>query len=401
MMCSFSSPCSILAGSPNANQIPAKRGRNDGVFKLSQRKLIIFFILFLLTTSSFAHTPSSSYLFVDQKDQTLSLQWDIALRDLEHVIGLDSNLDANITWQEVQDQQQKMIAYAYSNLVLQRNNLPCELVDNGLQVNKHSDGMYVVLHIQPNCKAQQGALTLDYSLLFIDDPDHRGIVLDRRSGSSDAPYILSPDNHKIDLQEHRSLLKQFLTFVQEGVWHIWIGFDHILFIISLMLPAVLLYKDKQWRAETGIKPASLKLFKMVTAFTIAHSITLSLVTFELISLPSQWVEAVIALSVVFVALNNIKLVITHAQWGVAFLFGLIHGFGFASVLGDLNLGQGSLILSLLGFNIGVEIGQAAILLVLFPIAYQLRKSQLYQIYIFKGGSLLIAILAFIWFYERL
>ena len=365
------------------------------------KRLISFFLFLLLTASAFAHTPSSSYLFIDQKDKILSLQWDIALRDLEHIIGLDSNLDAKITWQEVKEQHQEIIAIAYSHLALRRNNQECPLVDNGLQINKRTDGMYVVLDINANCKAQKGALTIDYSLFFADDPDHRGIVSDRRSGYSDIPYILSPDNNSIDLQENRSLLKQFSTFVQQGIWHIWIGFDHILFIISLMLPAVLVYKNKQWSAATGIKPASWKLFKMVTAFTLAHSITLSLATLNLVSLPSQWVEAVIALSVAFVAINNIKPMITHTQWGIAFLFGLIHGFGFASVLADLNLGQGSLILSLLGFNIGVEIGQAVILLLLFPLAYRLRASSLYQVYIVKGGSLLIAILALFWFYQRL
>ena len=382
------------------------------------RQLIRFLILAWLAFPfyGFAHTPSSSYLFinnaensVENKANDILLQWDIALRDLEYVLGLDKNIDHKITWHEVKEKQTEIVAYAFSNLDIQRNNQSCQLVNiKDIQINTHTDGSYVTLHIQPRCVAKKGVLTVNYSLLFSDDPNHRGIILDQRhpphnrnNKQASNTHIASPDHHQVNLDHHKGSLQNLITFIQQGIWHIWIGLDHILFIVTLMLPAVLLYRNKQWTGVTDFKPALISLFKVVTAFTVAHSITLSLATLEIMTLPSRWVESAIALSVILVAINNVKPVFTHARWSIAFLFGLIHGFGFASVLNDLNLNEGSLLLSLLGFNIGVEIGQGLILLLLFPAAYLLRKTVFYKVTILKGGSIIISVLASFWLIQRL
>jgi len=350
-----------------------------------------------------AHTPSSSYLFINEDAAELQLRWDIALRDLEFVIGLDSNQDQKISWQEVKDKQQEITAYAYSNLSLNRDNKSCQLETINLQVVEHTDGSYAVLKVQPECKASSGLMSVDYSLLFDVDANHRGIILDQRQENTNS-YIASPDKQNIKISEgkdQKTGFNNFTTFVTQGNWHILIGFDHILFIVTLMLPAVLLYRRKQWIAVDEFRPAIISLLKIVTAFTIAHSITLSLAILEVVSLPSRWVESAIALSVILVAVNNIKPLFIHSRWSMAFLFGLIHGFGFASVLNNLELNSGSLLLSLLGFNVGVEIGQGLTLLLLFPLAYLLRKSNLYQTYILKFGSLLISLLASVWLVQRI
>ncbi len=382
------------------------------------RHLISFLILACLVFpySGLAHTPSSSYLFIKNMESNtnneaddIRLQWDIGLRDLEYVLGLDTNIDRKITWQEVKEKQTEILAYAFSNLDIQRNNKSCQLVNTkDMQINTHADGSYVTLHFQPQCVTKKGAFTVNYSLLFSVDPNHRGIILDQRhpphhqnDKQASNTHIASPDNHQINLDHHKGSLQNLITFVQQGIWHIWIGLDHILFIITLMLPAVLLYRNKRWIGVTGFKPALISLFKVVTAFTVAHSITLSLATVEMVTLPSHWVESAIALSVILVAVNNITPVFTHARWSIAFLFGLIHGFGFASVLSDLNLNDGSLLLSLLGFNLGVEIGQVLILVLLFPAAYLLRKTAFYKVTILKGGSITISMLASFWLIQRL
>ncbi|MEE9303780.1 MAG: HupE/UreJ family protein [Thiotrichaceae bacterium] len=368
----------------------------------SLKYFLSLLLLLILPLTAAAHSPSSSYLFLNDSEQrgSIQLQWDIALRDLEFVIGLDSNLDQKITWQEVKAKRAKITTYAFTHLELQNDQQSCPLADNGMQIDNHTDGAYVVLHIQPQCDVNKGIWSANYSLLFADDPDHRGVVIDQRMGYSDNPYILSPENNHIDFVKGKGAFRSFVSFIQQGIWHILIGFDHILFIIILMLPAVLVYKDKKWDAVTDLKPAISNLFKVVTAFTIAHSITLSLATLDMVSLPSRWVESAIALSVILVAINNIKPIFTRARWSIAFIFGLLHGFGFASVLGDLNLDSGSLALSLLGFNLGVELGQGFILLLLFPAAYILRKTFLYRFYILKGGSLLVSTLASVWLVQR-
>jgi hypothetical protein len=119
-----------------------------------------------------------------------------------------------------------------------------------------------------------------------------------------------------------------------------------------------------------------------------------------VSLPSRAVEATIAASVVVAALNNVFPVFTKRLWAVAFVFGLIHGFGFASVLADLGLPRDALALTLVGFNLGVEAGQLAIVALFLPLAYALRRTVLYRQGVRIGGSLLIALLAGIWFAER-
>jgi hypothetical protein len=147
-------------------------------------------------------------------------------------------------------------------------------------------------------------------------------------------------------------------------------------------------------------PAFWDVARVVTAFTVAHSITLSLATLELVSLPSRAVEAAIAASVLLAALNNLHPVVLGRRWLVAFGFGLIHGFGFASVLAELGLPGDALLLALLAFNLGVELGQLAIVVVFLPLAYALRRSTLYRHVVFTGGSALIAVLAAVWFAER-
>ncbi len=364
------------------------------------RRTLLMWILLLFSLSATAHTPSSSFLFINEADKQTTIRWDIAIRDLEYVLGIDENRDQKITWAELKNKQDEISAYALSNLVLQKNNKSCRLNSSVLQVVDHTDGNYAVLNLLPDCEDNSGLLSIKYSLLFAEDANHRGVILDQRGGVTES-YIASPETKMINLSDRKSGLRNFITFIKQGIWHILMGFDHILFVITLMLPAVLLYRNKKWQGVDKLKPAIVSLLKVVTAFTVAHSITLSLATLGIISLPTKWVESAIALSVIIVAVNNIKPIFTHARWSIAFLFGLIHGFGFASVLGDLNLNNGSLVLSLLGFNVGVEIGQGLILLLIFPLAYSVRKTKVYQGAILKGGSLAISLLASFWLVQRL
>lgn len=133
---------------------------------------------------------------------------------------------------------------------------------------------------------------------------------------------------------------------------------------------------------------------------LAHSITLTLATLQVIALPSRWVESAIAVSVVVAALNNIFPAVLTRRWMAAFGFGLIHGFGFASVLADLELPQSVLLLALVGFNLGVEIGQMAIVAVFLPLAYAMRHSWFYRRLVLTVGSGVIVLIAAVWFAER-
>jgi hypothetical protein len=374
-----------------------------------------------------AHKPSDSYLAVTLKDGKLQGQWDVALRDLDFAIGLDADGDGNITWGEVRARHAEIAAYAGARLALSADGAPCPLVIGAQQVDEHTDGAYTVMPLLFTCAGSANntanrapqVLRLSYALFADIDPQHRGLLNLTVNGAT-RTAIFSPQAAQQDfVLAETSRWRQFVDYLREGVWHIWIGFDHILFLLSLLLPAVGLWagsgvssgvssgavsrhllRVQRWQPVERFGQAFWDVLRIVTAFTLAHSITLTLAALGLVTLPSRFVEATIAASVVLAALNNVWPVFHGRRWMVAFLFGLVHGFGFASVLVDLGLPQSALALALLGFNVGVELGQLAIVAAFLPIAFWLRRSWLYRRVVLWAGSLLIALIAAAWFIER-
>jgi hypothetical protein len=348
-----------------------------------------------------AHKPSDSYLKVRGGSEFLTIEWDIAIKDLEIIVGVDANQDGKITWAELKSQRGAIIGHALSRLNVEANGLECKLSVTELLYSRHSDGGYAVLRIKTDQPGNASHIAINYNLLFDIDPTHRGLVL-YENGAVATTNILSPGKPTLEIKtDDISLWHTFVDYVREGVWHIWIGLDHVLFLISLLLTAVLIRKEDRWEAQEKFWPACRAVLKIVTVFTIAHSITLWLAVMEYVTLPGQAVEATIAFSIVIVAVGNIFARFSFSGWVVAFVFGLIHGFGFANVLVDLGLSSSALAVSLLAFNVGVELGQLAIVAVVFPIAFLIRKTNFYRSVVLIGGSLIIAILAAIWMYERI
>jgi hypothetical protein len=354
----------------------------------------------LLAGPARAHKPSDSYLTLAVEQKQVRGQWDIALRDLDMAIGLDGDGNGELTWNEVRARQEAIGAYALSRLKLASAGTPCPLRMTALLLDDHSDGAYAVLRIEGVCAAGVAALELDYRLLFDIDPQHKGLLQLRHAGQA-STAIFAPDSARQVLRvADASPLRQFGDYVRHGAWHIWIGFDHILFLLSLLLPAVLVYRDRQWLGRATFRAAAVDVLKIVTAFTLAHSITLTLATLGVVTLPSRLVESAIAASVVLAALNNLWPLFHGRRALVAFGFGLIHGFGFASVLLDLGLPKAALLLSLVGFNVGVEIGQMAIVLLFLPLAFLARNTLLYRRGLLGAGSSLIVLVALVWLVER-
>ena len=327
-------------------------------------------------------------------------QWDIALRDLDHVMGLDENVDGNITWKEVRTRHHAIGSYALSRLQVNIEDSRCSNHIEHHLVDHHSDGAYAILQFFVDCPTESSTLNLHYGLFFDVDPLHRGLLqITHPSGTHTA--VLSPEQPTIDLDLTRNTMwRELLQFTREGVWHIWIGYDHILFLISLLLPAVLWLKSGRWEAAGSFRGVLREVISIITAFTFAHSITLSLATFELVTLPSRWVESVIAGSVVLAALHNLFPIIQVRRWVVGLVFGLVHGFGFATVLADLQLPTSSMFVALAGFNMGVEVGQLVIVGVFLPLAYAIRRTWTYRYLAVQFGSACIVGLAFLWFIER-
>lgn len=364
---------------------------------MTGRLLLALALLLGAVTPAWAHKPSDSYLALDVEGNTIHGQWDIALRDLEFTVGVDGNGDGQLTWDEIRARHQDIAAYALARLTI----ADCPVTAGEQLIDHHTDGAYTVLKFTAACSAAPRQLQIGYRLFADTDPQHKGLLKVSAAGATrTAIFGIDQPDQTLKLEES-SRVGEFVDYVRHGVWHIWIGFDHILFLLSLLLPAVLVWRRAGWEKAPHFRSAAVDVFKIVSAFTVAHSVTLSLAALQVISLPSRWVESAIAASVVIAALNNVAPVVHGKRWIAAFVFGLIHGFGFASVLADLGLPQGSLALALVGFNVGVELGQLAIVAAFLPLAYVVRGSWFYRRVVLAGGSSVIALLAAVWLAERL
>jgi len=346
-----------------------------------------------------AHKASDSYLVLDVQGAQVVGQWDIALRDIDFALGLDSDGNGEITWGELRQHHAAIATWALGALTLERGGV-CPLRVTQNQVDEHTDGAYAVLHLAGECPAAKGDLALGYRLLFDVDALHRSLVRMTLDGQVQSAVMSPQAPSQTFSATAASRWSQLGQFFVQGVWHIWIGYDHILFLVALLLPLVLVRINGQWRPVSRFSEALREVLWVVTSFTVAHSITLSLAALGLVTLPSRLVESAIALSVVVAALNNLVPLFEHRRWMVAFGFGLIHGFGFASVLAELGLPQDALVLSLVGFNLGVEAGQLAIVGAVLPLTYALRHTTFYRRGVLVGGSVLTMILALVWLAER-
>jgi hypothetical protein len=354
-----------------------------------------------LATPAAAHKASDSYLHLSVTAGGVDGQWDIALRDLEQAVGLDGNGDGAITWGELKARHDAIAAYALPRLGIEAGGTACTPVATEHLVDSHTDGAYAVLRFTAPCPAASAELTVVYRLFAEVDPLHRGLLRVTAGGGTHSA-VLGPEapEFRVAVGQAPDLVAQVLGYGWQGVWHIWIGFDHILFLLSLLLPAVLRRRDGRWQAVGTFREAAVEVAKVVTAFTVAHSVTLTLATLGLVALPSRLVESVIAASVMLAALNNVFPLVDRRLWLLAFGFGLIHGLGFAGALEELGLPRHALILSLLAFNVGVELGQLAIVAVFLPIAFLLRRTTLYPRVVLRAGSGAIAAVAGLWLAER-
>lgn len=362
---------------------------------------ILLVILWLLPSlPASAHKPSDSYLSLAVQNDRIEGQWDIALRDLADAIGLDSDGDGQLTWGEVRNKHEEIRAYALSHLALSADQQTCSTQMLEQLIDHHTDGAYSVLRFRSNCNGPIERLVVDYRLLFDIDAQHKGLLRLTQGGqTSTAIFSRESPAQEFSLAK-RSLWTESRQFIHEGIWHIWLGFDHVLFLLALLLPAVLVRVDGHWQAAGNFSSVCWNVVSIVTAFTVAHSLTLSLAVLDIVRLPSRLVESTIAASVVLAGLGNLYPMVASRRWMVAFGFGLIHGFGFAAVLIDLGLPQDSLLLSLVSFNIGVELGQLAIVAAFLPLAYLIRHSWSYPRLVLTGGSLAVIAIALVWFTER-
>jgi HupE / UreJ protein len=347
-----------------------------------------------------AHVASNGFLTIEVRGAALDGSIELAVRDVELAIGVDANGDGRVTWGELRRSEPRLAAYVAGHLSLAAQGSSCPLRFGHLEVNGRVDGNYAWLPFGARCTRDVRQLEIRYQVLEDIDPSHRGL-LRLSAGAVVQSAVLDPHGPGTPLSvERASAWRAFQEYFRAGTWHIWSGIDHLLFLFSLLLPAVLVRRNRRWEPVTGVRPAFFSILKVVTAFTLAHSITLSLAALDVVRLPSRLTESVIAASIMVAALNNIFPLVTESRARIAFAFGLLHGFGFASVLADMGLPEGARLLSLVAFNCGIEAGQLAVVLAVMPAVYALRSVDLYRRALLPLGSGAIAVLALAWLVQR-
>lgn len=365
-------------------------------------------LLLSLTCSVQAHQMSTGYLNLDlSTTQESGFQGQLQLRwfDVDSQVKLDNNLDGQLQWQEVLSRKAQILQFIQANLSIQADQQRCVLtMPDGLRSDTHFDEGYLSAGLLVDCNNQsKDSLVIKYTGVFAQDPEHKLIVNLTGAGADKtgiASHVISVKQQqvKIDLRSS-DWFSVLSSYVYQGIVHIFIGIDHILFLVVLVLTSVLIYKNGKWTAKLDNRQVIKDTAWVITAFTLAHSLTLSATALGWIAPSSRWVEFGIAVSIVLTALNNLWPVVTRLSW-ITFGFGLLHGMGFASVLGELGLSQQHTLLSILAFNLGVEAGQLMILLALLPVLFFCRGKHWYPKYGLKVGSIVIGLIAINWSIQR-
>jgi hypothetical protein len=364
------------------------------------KRTTLALLLWLFSSAAFAHDPSRSLLTLWVDGAEVHGRLDLSLRDLEDSVGLDADADSAITWHEVQARSAEIASYAARRLVLEADGAPCELEAAQTTAEQRGGVAFAVVDLAATCAAAPRTLRVTYGLLFDVDPAHRAL-LEIRAGGASTTAVLSADRPAFEGElSGLSPWASFARFVTEGVWHIWHGYDHLAFVTLLVLPIVLGGIRRGSRDRPSARGAIVAIAGVVTAFTAAHSLTLALATLGIVDVPARAVESVIALSVLVAALLNVLPSMPRLGAKLAFGFGLVHGLGFASALGDLGAGEGGIAVSLVGFNVGVELGQLAVVAAALPMLLALRDRRVGRVAVSYACSAACAALAVVWLADR-
>jgi HupE / UreJ protein len=380
--------------------------------------------MLLVPRFAFAHRGSDAYLQVALNRQRVQIVVELSVRDLDSVFAFAPAQETMVRWQDIDTQRSQLIEYVRAGVQVSGCVLEPNLADEDANSGRpqtqpypveRSDGISLQFDIRFTCSENQSeSHKLHYALIFERNAEHRALVTVRAGGeiSNAGPgvnlgeqiSVLDRKTRELELvpEAPLSAWATLRSMLRDGFLHILNGPDHLAFLLVLLLPSVLLARRFSQRTEpqTSLRAVLVDVAKVVTAFTVAHSFTLSASALDLVVLPSQLVETTIALSVMLAAINNVSQKVAMHRWPIAFILGLIHGFGIAGTLDDASLRGSNKALALLGFNVGVELGQLACVAVLVPLLFALRKHRLYQPVVVVLGSLLIFVVATVWALER-
>ena len=344
-----------------------------------------------------AHKASDAYLQLDATASALTLRIDVALRDLDAALDLDADADGRLTWGEVKAGWPAIEAYVLRGVRIEG----CALRPAGQALERRNDGAYAALTLHSDC-ALAADPKIGYSLFLETDPTHRGLARIQLAGQALRLQVLEPSAVTASASPPRE--SERFEFLREGMHHIVTGYDHLLFLVCLLLPAVMRRTgpgtNGGWAPVERLSQAVWPVLGIVTSFTLAHSITLALAATGRVTLPSSFIEPAIAATIILAAIDNVWPLFRGRRGLVTFFFGLIHGFGFAGVLAELSLPTGRFAWALFQFNLGIELGQAVIVLALIGLLYLARRDRRYPGWVIGGGSYAAMAMGALWLVER-
>lgn len=374
------------------------------------KAFLVIIILIINLSVANAHQSSTSFISLDASSQKNTGEWKVSINSLNNVKSMDINKDGYVKWSEIKLQHNDLILLLNRSLIISNaKNEKCKLqkdINSSLKLDTILDMKYILVPFSTNCILKE-ITNINYSFYFSHNSDHKAILNITKSEKDSDIHVFSADTQSINVIKTSN--NSFLNILYEGVWHIWIGFDHIVFILTLLIG--IMFARSTMIIEANHSQAK-ELIKVVTAFTIAHSITLGLAAYKIVNLPSQFVEASIAATLIIAALHNIRYllptktrdILSWSIWKMAFAFGLIHGFGFANVLTDLQLSTANIAKTILAFNIGVELGQFVIVILfvtlisLITVKNRIKNKVLENMLLYS--SCFVILLGGAWFVER-
>ena len=341
-----------------------------------------------LAGAALAHETTRSYLTLarDQADVTATLR--IAFRDIEVAVWIDEDLDGQITWAETQRRLDAVSGYVLSALSVEAGGT-CTLSRTDAGASTDSGIAYLDLTFRGPCPDASEPLRVTSRLFAEFDPDHR-LFLTANVGDVPTTTLLGAAANSVVLSpESGGVQGSFLSYFKEGIRHLLAGADHLVFLLVLVLPAT--------SARGKTRQQVLGVLAAVTGFTVAHALTLTAASTNVLRPPTALIEILIALSIIITALDNLRPFIPAPRAAVAAFFGLIHGFGFATALGALQLSGLGFVAALIGFNLGIEVAQIAVVLLLLPALYLLGQGRI----VLWIGSVGAVIVGAYWVVQRM
>ena len=377
------------------------------------QKIFALLLTLLLGAAASAHQTGNSYINIRQVDDQLAIDLDFYVRDLGNLLQEVSKpgdpAPAPPSPDQLQALQPRITEVVQRSFKLEIDEKNAPLTFKAQSVTVHNDGLYVRQQfVGPAVDAKAKFIVIRYEFFTQNDKLGRAFMRLMLNGDEISSVFDQPNAIQRFAIGDTKRSATILLFAKEGAKHIWEGIDHLLFLLTLLLPGLLLWRHEvaaptpeNPKPVRGTKEAEIFALKVVTAFTIAHSITLGLATFGLVSLPEKLIESLIAFSIIASAAINLQKKYRINHWQLAFVFGLIHGMGFANGLKELGLSSSYFLETLLAFNAGVELGQLSIvLLVSIPMLLFVR-SEIAKHRVMTWGSIVVLVISTVWLVQRL